>query len=87
MKFVKLLGFVAGALTTFSFLPQLFRVYRRKSAKDLSYGYLLAFAVGVSLWLVYGILVSDTPIVMTNAVTLALVLGIGGMKIAYGTKQ
>ena len=81
---IRWLGFAAGALTTLAFLPQLMRVYRRKSAKDLSYGYLFVFTGGVILWLAYGILLRDGPLIIANAVTLALVLGILVMKMAYG---
>ncbi len=82
-----LMGLAAGTLTTLSFLPQLARVYRLKSAKDLSYGYLLAFALGILLWLAYGILVRDTPLIIANAVTLSLVMALVGMKIGYGRAQ
>ena len=71
-------------MTTVAFLPQLVRVYRRKSAKDLSYGYLFVFTLGIVLWLGYGIVLRDSPLIIANAVTLALVLGILGMKVAYG---
>ncbi len=71
------------SLTTFSFLPQLVRVYRRKSAADLSYEYLAVFALGISLWLVYGLLLRDVPIILANIVTLSLVISLMVMKFAY----
>jgi len=77
------LGLLAGSLTTFSFLPQLVRVYRRKSAEDLSYGYLAVFALGISLWLIYGLLLRDIPIILANIVTLSLVISLMVMKFAY----
>ena len=82
-----LLGLAAGTLTTLSFVPQLARVYRRKSAKDLSYGYLLSFAMGICLWLAYGILLRDLPLIVANAVTLSLVLALVGMKVGYGKED
>ena len=78
------MGLLAGSLTTFSFLPQLFRVYHRKSAADLSYGYLAVFALGIFLWLVYGLLLRDVPIILANIVTLSLVVSLMVMKFAYG---
>lgn len=84
---VVILGLVAGALTTLAFVPQLARVYRRKAARDLSYGYLLCFSIGVLLWLVYGILTRDLPIIIANAVTLALVLALVIMKVGFGRTQ
>jgi MtN3 and saliva related transmembrane protein len=80
---IQLLGLLAGSLTTFSFLPQLARVYRRKSAADLSYGYLAVFALGISLWLIYGLLLRDVPIILANVVTLSLVITLILMKFAY----
>jgi MtN3 and saliva related transmembrane protein len=77
------IGFIAGGLTTFSFVPQVLKTYRHKSAKELSYGMLLAFALGVALWLVYGLMLGSLPIILTNAVTLALVLIIIVLKVRY----
>lgn len=73
-------GSVAGALTTLSFLPQVIRVYKLRSAHDLSYGYLLMFATGVATWFMYGLLIRSVPVITTNLVTLSLVCAIIGMK-------
>lgn len=83
MSFVTLTGFAAGTLTTFSFLPQLLKTYRSKRCDDLSAGMLLAFTTGVALWLVYGLFLRSAPIISANAVTLALLAAILGMKIRY----
>ena len=80
---IQILGLLAGSLTTFSFLPQLVRVYHRKSAADLSYEYLAVFALGIFLWLVYGLLLRDVPIILANIVTLSLVISLMVMKFAY----
>lgn len=73
-------GSLAGSLTTLSFLPQVIRVYKLKSAHDLSYGYLGMFATGVTAWFVYGVLIRSVPVITTNLVTLALVVAIAAMK-------
>jgi MtN3 and saliva related transmembrane protein len=73
-------GSVAGALTTLSFLPQVIRVYKLRSAHDLSYGYLGMFATGVTAWFVYGLLIRSVPVITTNVVTLSLVSAIIFMK-------
>ena len=73
-------GSVAGALTTLSFLPQVIRVYKLKTAHDLSYGYLGMFAAGVTAWFVYGLLIRSVPVITTNVVTLSLVCAIIFMK-------
>lgn len=80
---ITLVGFVAGTLTTLSFVPQVLHTYRSKRCDDLSYGMLLAFAGGVLLWLVYGIALRALPIIAANAVTLALIAAILVMKTRY----
>lgn len=72
MDFISIIGLLAGALTTISFLPQVIKTWKSKSAKDLSLVMFLSFCSGVALWLVYGILVNDIPIIVANAFTLIL---------------
>ncbi len=67
---VQLLGLTAGLLTTIAFLPQVVKTWKMRSAKDLSLSTFSLFFVGVSLWFVYGLLMKDTPIIVTNAFTL-----------------
>ena len=71
---VAALGYIAGTCTTIAFLPQVYRAWKTKSCKDLSPGMLLLFALGVFLWLVYGILIGEMPIIIANGVTFLLVL-------------
>lgn len=71
-----LLGLFAGACTTLSFLPQVIRTLRTRHAADLSLAWLLIFALGVGSWCVYGVLKSDITIILSNAVTLGLVLSL-----------
>lgn len=77
------LGYLAGVLTTISFLPQVIRIYRTKSGGDVSLWMVLLMATGVSCWLAYGILISSMPIIFTNTVTLILVLAILVLKRLY----
>lgn len=72
MDSVKLIGLLAGALTTAAFLPQVIKTWKSRSAKDLSLGMFLMFCAGVALWLTYGIIVKDTPLIAANLVTLIL---------------
>lgn len=76
-------GIAAGTLTTISFLPQLIKVYRSKHTHDISLMMFLAFSIGVLLWLIYGIMKHDTPVIIANSVTLILALMILGLKIKY----
>ena len=75
MNAVLLLGLIAGTLTTFAFVPQVVKTWRTKSAGDLSVGTMTMICTGVLLWLIYGLLVGDVPVIAANAVTLVLVTG------------
>ena len=83
---ISLLGFSAGTLTTLSFIPQVHKVWRSKRGGDLSWGMLLAFSGGVILWLAYGVLLRAAPIIVANAVTLALLIALITMKIQYSKR-
>ncbi|AXJ02246.1 MtN3 and saliva related transmembrane protein [Cyclonatronum proteinivorum] len=80
---VTVIGLLAASCTTISFLPQVLKTWKSKSAKDLSWGMFSIFATGVFLWLVYGLMISDLPIILANAVTLLLVLTILYFKFTF----
>ncbi|MCU0896492.1 MAG: SemiSWEET transporter [Burkholderiales bacterium] len=77
------IGLLAGVLTTLAFVPQVIRVWRTRSARDLSLASFAIFTVGVALWLVYGIAVGALPVIVANAVTLVLAGAILVMKLAF----
>ena len=77
-------GYAAGFLTTISFIPQALKIHKSRSARDISLPMFVAFAVGVALWLAYGILKGEIPIIVWNAVTLALAGWILAMKRRFG---
>ncbi|MGQ0556653.1 MAG: SemiSWEET transporter [Nitrospiraceae bacterium] len=79
-----ILGITAGTLTTVAFIPQLAKALKSKSTGDLSWGMVLTFTIGVLLWLIYGIWIDSLPVILANAVTLLLQLGIISLKIKYG---
>lgn len=78
------LGFVAGLLTTFAFVPQLHRIWKTRSARDVSLPAFAIFTVGVGIWLLYGILRHEPAITFWNAVTLVIAGAILWMKIRFG---
>lgn len=83
MEIYTLIGLAAGFCTTVAFLPQVIKTWKSKSAKDLSLGMYLIFCTGVLLWLTYGILIADLPIILTNAATLSLALSILFFKLSF----
>lgn len=82
--YITAIGMVAAFLTTIAFLPQVIKTWRSKSAKDLSLGMFGIFTTGVFLWLVYGLLISDLPIILANIFTLTLSSIILFFKIRHG---
>ena len=79
----ELLGYLAAVLTTISFVPQVWQTYRTRDVSGISLGMYIVFAAGVFLWLVYGLVLGAWPIVVANAVTLALALAILAMKVRW----
>ena len=76
-----LLGYLAAFLTTLSFLPQVLRTWRSGSARDLSLSMLLLFLAGLLLWLAYGVIRADPPLIAANGVTAGLVASLLGFKL------
>ncbi len=75
---------IAATLTTAAFVPQALHIIRHKETRAISLIMYVAFASGVALWLVFGILIDNWPIIVSNGITLALALAIVGMKLRYG---
>jgi MtN3 and saliva related transmembrane protein len=80
----ELVGYLAAFLTTVSFVPQAVRTFRTRDVSGISLWMYSVFTVGVGLWLLYGVLLAAWPVVIANAVTLALACCILAMKIRYG---
>lgn len=70
----EIIGYMAASLTTLSFLPQAIKVIKTRDTKSISLIMYILFSIGVALWLIYGILLINLPILIANAVTLALAL-------------
>ena len=80
---INYIGFFAAFCTTIAFVPQAIKVYKSKSTKDISLYMFLIFTVGVLSWLIYGIIISNLPVILANAATLALRLFILIYKLRY----
>lgn len=83
MDFILILGLFAAALTSFSGIPQLVKIIKAKSAKDLSLGMFIMLAIGSILWLTYGIITKGIPLIVANTITLAIVVSILVLKLRY----
>lgn len=84
MSTATLIGLIAGTLTTASWLPQVFRAFRTKSTRDFSWGWFAMFGTGVGTWLIYGFAVAAPAVILTNALTLLLVVGLCALKALHG---
>ena len=69
IAYQELLGFVAAGLSAISFLPQLIKIWRFSSVKDISTGMYVIYAVSVILWLIYGIIINSEPLILAEILT------------------
>jgi MtN3 and saliva related transmembrane protein len=83
MDTIVIVGYIAGTLTTLSFVPQVIRAWKLRETRDLSLAMLLFFAAGVLLWTVYGIWTGSMPVIAANVITFFLILILLWMKIRY----
>ncbi len=81
MDSITFLGLIAGTLTTTAFLPQLIKVWKTRSAKDISLLMYIVICTGILLWLIFGFLIGSLPVIAANAVTLLIATAILILKI------
>jgi len=79
-----IIGLIAGALTTAAALPQIHKALVTKKTHDISLTMYIFLCVGVGLWLVYGLLIQELPVILWNGVSVCLLLVVLGLKIRYG---
>ena len=75
---------LAATLTTAAFVPQALHIIRYKETRAISLIMYVAFASGVALWMLFGTMIGNWPIIVSNAITLMLALAIIAMKLKYG---
>ncbi|MDA0239537.1 MAG: SemiSWEET transporter [Proteobacteria bacterium] len=80
---ITVIGLAAATLTTLAFLPQVIKTWRTRSATDISLLMFLMMTVGIGLWLTYGILINDLPLIGANVITLVLAVTILYFKLRY----
>jgi MtN3 and saliva related transmembrane protein len=81
----QLVGYVAGGLTTISFVPQAWMSWKTRCTTGLSVGMYAVFALGVTLWLGYGLMIRAWPVIVSNSITLALALFILVLRLRHGS--
>lgn len=84
LRLPEYLGYIGGVLTTFCYIPQIIRVFRLKSAKEISLLFTIMLLVGVVIWLFYGILLSLGPVILWNSIALVIVAALLYAKLKYG---
>jgi MtN3 and saliva related transmembrane protein len=77
------LGYLAGCITVVSFVPQVLRAWRTRRTRDLSLGAFTLLASGAVLWLAYGLMIGDWPVIATNLAVLVLVSAILVAKLRF----
>ncbi|NVN90624.1 MAG: SemiSWEET transporter [Desulfuromonadales bacterium] len=77
------IGLVAGSITSIAAIPQVIKTLRTRHARDISIWQPLLLAIGVALWMVYGILIHDQPLILANIIPLLCNILLVGMKLYF----
>jgi MtN3 and saliva related transmembrane protein len=86
MQISDVLGYLAATLTTVSFVPQVWRTFRTKDVSGISLKMYSVFTLGIAVWLAYGIVLGEVPMMIANSVSLVLASAVLVMRIRYGRK-
>ena len=83
MEIITIIGLIAALFTTISLLPQLLKVWKTKSTRDISTGMFTLFGSGVFLWFIYGVSINDLPIIIANSLAFIQAIVILALKFKY----
>ena len=83
MQITDVLGYVAGALTTIALVPQAWRAFRTKDVSGISLRMYCIFTLGIAIWLAYGVVLGETPMILANSVSLVLAIAVLVAKLKY----
>jgi MtN3 and saliva related transmembrane protein len=86
MNQLDLLGLVATCFTTSSFVPQVWRIWKTRDVASISLPTYIIITFGLVLWLIYGVLKADLPLIVANAAMVVLTGSIAVMKMRYSSK-
>jgi MtN3 and saliva related transmembrane protein len=77
------IGYIAGTFTAFAFIPQVYKVFKTKHTKALSFATLVIFLIGQILWITHGVFTKDNSIIIFSAITLILYIMLIYAKIKF----
>jgi MtN3 and saliva related transmembrane protein len=83
MDTIVLVGYIAGTLTTVSFVPQVIKAWRMRETRDISLAMLVLFGIGILLWTLYGFWTGSLPIIAANVITFVLIIVLLILKMRY----
>lgn len=84
MNYVDIIGYVAGLLVLLSLIPQIIKSWKTKSTKDISLLRYIIYIIGIIMWLIYGIILVNGPMIIANSISLVLASSILYLKLKYG---
>jgi MtN3 and saliva related transmembrane protein len=84
LLYSEILGFLGGALTTLGYIPQLVRILKLKSAREISLPFTLSFLAGAVCWLTYGVLLGLIPVILWNSAGIIFLCTLLYVKLKYG---
>lgn len=84
MDLITIVGLIAAAFTTVALFPQLVKIWKTRSTKDISTVMFAFYSVGVLLWFIYGVYISDLPLVLANSIAFVQALVILVFKVRFG---
>ncbi len=78
------LGFIGGGLITASLVPQIYRVFKLKSAHDISMHFTVLLLIGLVFWIAYGVNFGLMPVILWNSISIGLIAALLYAKLKYG---
>ncbi len=84
MRYIDILGYIAGILVVISLLPQVIKSWKTKSTKDISLWRYIIYIAGLILWVIYALIIQNGPVAVMNTIGLILAASILYLKIKYG---
>jgi MtN3 and saliva related transmembrane protein len=84
MNYTDILGYIAGFLILISLVPQIIKSWKTKSTKDISLLRYIIYIIGIIMWLIYGVVLVNGPMIIANSINLVLASSILYLKLKYG---